>query len=151
MMEKDMGRVLTEITVYNLHDLFEARQGRLSQDQVRKVTVPDALVDTGATSLALTPSLIAQLGLVKRAEKRTRTAAGSVTVNLYDTVRVEIMGRDAGCDPIEVPEGTPILVGQIPLEQMDWVVDLRNRKLIGNPAHDGEHVLELYSFPDEPG
>jgi hypothetical protein len=46
-------------------------------------------------------------------------------------------------DVIEIPEGNPVLIGQIPLEMMDWVVDLRSRKLIGNPAHGGEHVLEV--------
>jgi hypothetical protein len=30
------------------------------------------------------------------------------------------------------------------LEHLDFVVDLRDRKLIGNPAHGGEHVYELY-------
>jgi len=43
-----------------------------------------------------------------------------------------------------VPNDVPALIGQIPLEMMDLVVDLQARKLIGNPAHDGEHILELY-------
>jgi predicted aspartyl protease len=143
-MEQDMGRVMTEVTIYNLGDLFEVSRGKLPADQVRRVDVPNALVDTGATSLCLTPSLIQKLGLVKRSEKRTITATGPAMVNLYDTVRIEIMGRDASCDPIEVPEGNPVLVGQIPLEMMDWVVDMRDHRLIGNPAHNGEHVIELY-------
>ena len=54
------------------------------------------------------------------------------------------MGREATVDPIEIPEGTPILIGQIPLEAMDWVVDLGGQKLIGNPAHGGEHIIEMY-------
>ena len=33
---------------------------------------------------------------------------------------------------------------RIPLEHLDFVVDLRNRRLIGNPAHGGEHVYEMY-------
>jgi hypothetical protein len=45
---------------------------------------------------------------------------------------------------MEVPDGVPVLIGQIPLEALDLVVDLRGRRLIGNPAHGGEHVLELY-------
>lgn len=36
------------------------------------------------------------------------------------------------------------LIGQIPLEHLDFVVDLRNRKLTGNPTHGGEHVYELF-------
>jgi hypothetical protein len=47
-------------------------------------------------------------------------------------------------DVLEVPDGLPVLIGQIPLEHLDFVVDLRNRKLIGNPAHGGEHMYELY-------
>lgn len=31
----------------------------------------------------------------------------------------------------------------LPLEHLDFVVDLRSRTLIGNPAHGGEHVYEL--------
>lgn len=45
---------------------------------------------------------------------------------------------------MEVPDGTPALVGQIPLEYLDFVIDLRGQKLIGNPAHGGEHMFEAY-------
>lgn len=143
MGNDDMGRVLTEATIYNLGDLFEANRGKLPPESVRKVTVGDALVDTGATTLSMPKSLLDQLGLTKRYEKRGITAGGERTLNVYDAARVEIMGRDATVDVIEVPEGNPVLIGQIPLEMMDWVVDLRSRKLIGNPAHGGEHVIEV--------
>src|SRR5262249_50657626 len=65
-----MGRVLTEVTIENLGDLFEASRGLRSADQVRRITVPDALVDTGATGLALPTRFIRQLGLEKLYEKR---------------------------------------------------------------------------------
>jgi hypothetical protein len=55
------------------------------------------------------------------------------------------MGREATTDVLEGAEGNPVLIGQIPLEMMDWVVDMRNKKLIGNPAHGGEHILEVLS------
>ncbi len=35
-------------------------------------------------------------------------------------------------------------IGQVPLELLDFVVDMRQRKLIGNPAHGGEHMYELF-------
>ncbi len=47
-------------------------------------------------------------------------------------------------DVMEVPDGVLALIGQIPLEHLDFVVDLRNQVLVGNPAHGGEHVYELY-------
>ena len=47
-------------------------------------------------------------------------------------------------DVMEVPDTVPVLIGQLPLEHLDFVEDMRSRKLIGNPAHGGEHVYELY-------
>ena len=51
-----MGRVTTEVAIYNLGDLYEAERGRITNEQVRKVVVKDALVDTGASTLALVSS-----------------------------------------------------------------------------------------------
>jgi clan AA aspartic protease len=138
-----MGRVLTEATVYNLGDLIEAERGKLERDAVRKVTIPEALVDTGATTLSMPRSLLDQIGLTKQYEKRAITAGGTVTLDVYGSAKLEIMGRVVVTDVIVVPEGNPVLIGQIPLEMMDWVVDLQGRKLIGNPAHGGEQILEV--------
>lgn len=63
---------------------------------------------------------------------------------MYEAVRLTIQGRSCTMDVIEVPDNVPVLIGQIPLEHLDFVVDLRNRKLIGNPAHRGEHVYEMF-------
>jgi predicted aspartyl protease len=138
----DVGRVTTEATVYNASDHADARMGKMPLDEARRVEVADALVDTGVTMLAMPKSLIDRLGVVKQYEKRAMTA-GVSTINVYGPARVAIMGREAPTDILEVPEGNPVLIGQILLEAMDWVVDMRNRKLIGNPAHGGEQILEL--------
>lgn len=142
-MEKKMGRVTTEATIVSMEDLFRVRQGTLTEDKVRKVVVPDALVDTGATTLGLPKKHIDALGLTKRYEKRAVTNAGRAMIGVYDAVRLVIGDRDWTGDVMEVPDDVPVIIGQIPLEMMDLVVDLRSRQLIGNPAHGGEHVLEL--------
>ena len=143
MENNDMGRVLTEATIYNATDLTEAELGRLAPEQVRKVIVSDALVDTGATALSMPRSLIGQLGLTRRYEKRAMTATGLQTFGVFGTARLVIMGREFPTDVVELPEGNPVLIGQVPLEMMDWVIDMRNKKLIGNPAHGGEQILEV--------
>ena len=38
----------------------------------------------------------------------------------------------------------PNIIGHIPLEGMDWVVDMTGQKLIGNPAHGGELLHEEF-------
>jgi predicted aspartyl protease len=139
-----MGRVVTEALIENIGDLINARNGLILPDQVRRVTVTDASVDTGATTLALPTRLIHQLGLTKRYEKRSRSSLGIRMASVYDAVRVTIQGRDATVDVVEVPDEIPVLIGQIPLEMMDFVVDLQQRRLVGNPAHGGEQMIEMY-------
>jgi predicted aspartyl protease len=143
-MENDaMGRVLTEATMEHLGDLWDVTQGRMTPDQVRRITVTDALVDTGATALALPTRLIQQLGLRKVYQKRALSTKGIGEVDVYEPVRLTIQGRSGPFDVMEVPDDLPVLVGQMPLEYFDLVVDPRSRRLIGNPAHGGEHILEL--------
>ncbi len=94
--------------------------------------------------LALPIRLIQQLGLEKKYSKRVISTSGEGEVNVYGTVRLTIQGRECPTDVMEVPDRVPVLIGQIPLEYLDFVVDPHNQRLIGNPAHGGEHVLELY-------
>jgi predicted aspartyl protease len=144
METEAMGRVLTEATIESLKDLWAAEQGNLPVEEVRRVTVPDALVDTGATLLSLPTRLIRQLGLRERYKKRVRSTVGVSEAAVYDAVRLTIQGRDCTMDVMEVPDDTPVLIGQLPLEHLDFVVDMRSHTLIGNPAHGGEHMYELY-------
>jgi len=139
-----VGRVLTEATIENLKDLWAVEQGLKTSEQARCVTVKDALVDTGATLLSLPSKLIERLGLKKVASKQVRSSIGLSEASLYEAVRLTIAGRSCTMDVMEVPDDVPVLIGQIPLEHLDFVVDLRSRSLIGNPAHGGEHVYELY-------
>jgi hypothetical protein len=72
------------------------------------------------------------------------TSAGLGTAALYEAVRLTIQGRDGTVDVMEVPDNVPVLVGQIPLEFLDFVIDTRSQRRIGNPAHGGEQILEMY-------
>lgn len=139
-----MGRVTTEAKFENLQDLYAVKIGALTAEQVRSVTIADALVDTGATLLSLPTSAIRQLGLTQITTKWVRSSAGPVEVAMYDAVRLTIMGRECKMDVLEVPDGIPALIGQIPLEYLDFVVDPQKQALIGNPAHGGEHAFEMY-------
>jgi len=143
-MELPMGRVTTEATIENLEDLFAAERGTLPRDQVRGVTGKDALVDTGASSLSMPTSLIRQLGLSKKRTKKVLSSLGPGETNVYGVVRLTIQGRDCPMDVVEVPDSVPVLIGQIPLECLDFVVDPKAQRITGNPAHGGEQIYELY-------
>jgi predicted aspartyl protease len=144
METEAMGRVLTEATIENLKDLWEAERGLRPPDQVRRITVTDALVDTWATLVSIPSRLVRQLGLTQRYKKRVTSSTGGGEASVYEAVRLTIQGRDCTMDVMEVPDDVPVLIGQLPLEHLDFVIDPKSRRLIGNPAHGGEHVYEMY-------
>ncbi len=139
-----VGRVETEAKFENLRDLWDADQGRIAASESRYVNVQDALVDTGAFMLSLPTSLIRRLGLEKVGMRSIRSSLGIGEAAKYEPVRITIRGRDCIQEVMEVPDGTPFLIGQIVLEQLDFVVDPRAQKLIANPRHDGQFIIEMY-------
>lgn len=144
MGSQTMGKVIVTATIENLQDLNDMRRGLLAADRVRRVEVTDALVDTGATMLSMPRRLIEQLGLYPTRRRQARTSAGLVTRQVFGTARLTIEGRDCPSDVTELPDDCPVLIGQVPLELLDFVVDPIAQRLIGNPAHGGEHQIELY-------
>lgn len=147
-MEKVVGRVVVPVKIENLSDLYDAEKGSLAKENVRRIEVADALVDTGANSLGLPSRMVDQLGLKRRRKRRALTVGGFVELALCDVVRLTINGRDCAVEVSELPDNCPVLVGQIPLEHMDWVVDPKNQRLIGNPEHDGKWMVEFFFEPN---
>ncbi len=139
-----MGKVLVAAKVENLGDLYLASKALISDSEVRRIEVDEAMVDTGATGLSMPGRLIRQLGLDPLRTRQARTSAGVVTVQVYGTVRLTIQDRECPVDVTELPDDCPVLIGQIPLETLDFVVDPTQQRVIGNPAHGGEHIIELY-------
>jgi len=144
MEAETMGKVTTHATFENAGDVWAVRRGLMPADQARRIELPDALVDTGATLISMPLRLIEQLGLDRVSTKRVRGTTGFGEAGLYSAVHLTIQGRSCTMDVLEVPDDIPVLIGQIPLEHLDFVVDLRQQKLIGNPAHGGEHMYEMY-------
>jgi predicted aspartyl protease len=139
-----MGKVLVAAKIQNLHDVFNAEAGTMPADEVRSVEITDALVDTGATTLSMPKRLIQQLGLRPFRTRRALTTSGPANVQVYGTVRLTVQGRECNADVSELPDECPVLIGQLPLEMLDFVVDPVGQRLIGNPAHGGEHMIEIY-------
>jgi predicted aspartyl protease len=141
-----MGRVVVTAKIENLSDLFKVNEGALPMKAVRKVEIADALIDTGATYLCLPLRLISQLGLRSCRGRRIRTAAGPKDINVYEPVRLTVQGRDCAIEVAEIADDCPVLIGQIPLEILDFIVDPKGQRLIGNPEHGGEQMGEIFTY-----
>ena len=145
METNTMGRVLVRAKIENLGEIYSVSLGLLPEDKVHRLEVTDALVDTGCTFLSMPKRLIEQLGFrAPSSSYRAQTTNGPVTRGLYGPVRLTIEDRFCSLDVAEVPEDCPVLIGQIPLEALDYVVDPGRQCLIGNPRHGGERMMEQY-------
>ncbi len=112
--------------------------------EVRRIEVGDARVDTGATYVSMPKRMIDQLGLKRLKTVEAKTAAGTFSFGIYEQVKLTIQGRDCEVRVAEVADNCPVLIGYIPLEQLDFVVDPKNQRLIGNPDHGGEYMIDMY-------
>jgi predicted aspartyl protease len=139
-----MGKVFVTAKIENLFDLVERERGALPAERVRSIEVTNALVDTGAESLMLPKRMIEQLGLFHFRTRNARGIGGVVPLRLYSVARLTIQGRDCTVDVGEIADELPVLIGQIPLELLDFVVDMKGQRLIGNPAHGGEHIIDVF-------
>ena len=134
-----MGNVFAKITLKNNRDLYNAIDGIISENDVRTLTI-DALVDTGAITLVINEEMCEKLGLSIEGS-RTANLAGGARMECKITEPVQICWKDrqASCNALVFPNGNALL-GVIPLEFMDIMVDPVRRELVG--AH-GDQVAIL--------
>jgi predicted aspartyl protease len=139
-----VGKVIVSAKIEHIGDLEDVHTGRISLDQVRRLELDDVLVDTGASTISMPKLLTDELGLRLLGTRPARTANGMATFGKYRTVRLTVQGRDCALDVAKVADGCPVLIGVIALEMLDFVVDLMNQRLIGNPEHGGVEMWDMF-------
>jgi clan AA aspartic protease len=137
-----MGKTMTPIRLTNTTDRENVHRGLAAPEAVRRETI-EALVDTGATTLALPADVVARLGLAAQGERVVRLADGTKLPVPWVFVAVEIVGRETVCEAVVLPEGATALIGQIPLEGLDLIVDPKSREVRVNPASPDMPLLDL--------
>ena len=70
--------------------------------------------------------------------------SGPMPFGIYEQVKLTIQGRDCEVRVSEVADNCPVLIGYIPLELLDFVVSPKDQKLIGNPDHGGQYMIDMY-------
>ncbi len=138
-----MGRVVEKILIKNFIDEYQAQQGLIEKEKIRKFEL-DALVDTGATYLCLPPKVISKLGLPLHKSVEIKTANGVASRKTYKGAEIELKGRSFVMEVMENDKENPALIGYLVLEAMDFVVDPKTQAVIPNPAHDGKWTADLY-------
>jgi predicted aspartyl protease len=127
--EEQMYEVHTEITLKNGGDVIKAKEGLIKKTEVRQETV-QAAVDTGAWTLVINEETRIKLGLEPLGTDTVSLAGGlgrgaSSPCVVVGPLEVWWKDRRATCDALVLPHANEILLGAIPLEGMDIMVDAR--------------------------
>jgi clan AA aspartic protease len=138
-----MGFVYADITLSNALDVGNCKRGSIKESEIRQTAVR-ALVDTGAGTLVINEAIRQQLGLeidegnVHYAE----LADGSTVIySRSEPVQIQWKNRKATFHAAVVPSANEVLLGTLPLEDMDLIVHPSKLELIG--AHGDEIVLRI--------
>jgi len=136
-----MGTFFEEITLENVVDRGLATRGYIEKDKVRTITV-QAMPDTGAWTLVINEDVREKLGLTIEGETVSSLADGK-TASYPITESVKIMWKDRSISlpALVIPEAKDILLGALPLEGMDLIVDPVRKKLAGAHGDQPLHVL----------
>lgn len=134
---------MARIKLFNSVDQGNASRGTIRPEQIRTLEI-EALVDTGAVSLALPADVVSTLGLREIDRRMFKLADGTLReFPIVSELYIEILGRGMACDALVVPAGNQALIGQIPLEGLDLVVDPRSRDVTVNPASPDVPIFDL--------
>jgi clan AA aspartic protease len=135
-----MGYFMEAITLSNAKDDVRVEAGLLKD--IRVVTV-EAMPDTGAWTLVINEDIRQKLGL--KIEETSKSTLADGKTNTYDvTEGVKIRWKDRGTvlPALVVPDAQDVLLGALPLEAMDLIVDPVRKRLVG--AHGDQPVHLLY-------
>ena len=138
-----MGSVYAEITLKNAVDVGNLKRGTIKKKEIRQTTVK-ALVDTGAPTLFINEDTRQLLGLELCGAKPVRMANGTRdTVKIAEPIEVHWENRKMTCQPRVLPGIRKIILGLIPLEDMDLMVDPTKQVLTG--AH-GKKAIDMLGY-----
>ena len=142
LQAKQMGQVITTITVTNFIDLVMAERGFIAAEEVRSVILDNVVVDTGATLLSLPAPIISQLSLRQVGERDVETSAGIKKGRIFAGSQIIVEGREGRFDCLELPQGvSAVLLGVIPMEELGLEPDLKNRRLRVLPMNNQQTYL----------
>ena len=133
--EKQMGLVYAEIELISADDLALHRRGFIAEDEIRRVRV-NALVDSGAYMLVIPQRLKEQLGLSILGERMATLAdEHEVRGTVVGPVEIRFENRRTTADALMLSTEGEVLLGSVPMEDLDVVIDPKQRKLIVNPDY----------------
>ena len=131
----EMGFVYAEIELISGDDLALHRRGFLPEDEIKRLKVK-ALADSGAYMLVISEHIREQLDLPVIEERMAKLADDTERrVEVAGPVEIRLGNRRTTTDALVFPGDVEVLLGSIPMEDLDVVIDPKHQRLVENPEN----------------
>jgi clan AA aspartic protease len=128
-----MGLVYAEIELTNSDDVALHRRGFLDEARIKRLKL-SALVDSWAYMLVINDEIRRQLELPLIQEQVFRLADDTtIKGEVVGPVEIRFENRSTTTRAVVLPGASEVLLGSIPLEDLDVVIDPKRRRLVVNP------------------
>lgn len=146
MKKEKMGLIYADIELINPFDMEFAKRHYIGSDEIKRIHI-NILVDTGSYMLAINENIqqILQLPLIDR--RNARMADDSVLAcDVVGPVELRFKNRTAICSAMVLPKDSEPLLGAIPLEELDVVINPLKQELNVNPDSPDCATLKMKEF-----
>jgi clan AA aspartic protease len=138
-----MGYVYADIELTNEGDVAVSRRGFLPDNEIRRVTTR-ALVDSGAYDLILNQEVQDRLNLPVVGKRPIKLADETIIeVDIVGPVEVRFETRATSVRALVIPDTEEVLLGAIPLEGLDVIIDPLRERLLVNPPETTNAKVKL--------
>lgn len=128
-----MGLVYAEIVLTNAEDIGLLRRGFIKEDQVRKIKV-NSIVDSEVYMMVIPEHIKIQLGVEQVEQREVELADGKIHLSeVVGPIEIRFANRRAISNAFVM--GNEVLLGAIPMAELDVVINMRDQILIVNPEN----------------
>ena len=128
-----MGLIYADLELVSAGDKELCRKKYITQSEIKTEKVR-ALVDTGAYMLCVNEHIMNQLDLPQVGITEAELADGSIKkVPVVGPLIVNFRNRTTSCNAIVMPGAAEVLLGSIPMEDLDVVVNPKKQTIEVNP------------------
>lgn len=130
-----MGLVYAEIELINGGDLELARRNMLDPEDIKRMSV-EMLVDSGSYYMCINETVKEQLDLSIIEKRKGQLANGQIVeYEVVGPIEVKFKNRRCHVDAMVLPGDSEMLLGAIPIEDMDVLIHPLTQELVVNPEH----------------
>ena len=138
-----MGLIYAEIELINGEDLVLARRNYIVEDEIKHMRV-NMLVDTGSVYMCINESIQEQLQLPVLEKRKGQLANGHIVeYNVVGPLEVRFKNRRCSVNAMVLPGDNEPLLGAVPQEDMDVLVNPYRQELVVNPDHPYFALMKL--------